>query len=265
MIDKFINELKTTLSLQARRDLDKIVKLPEVAAIIARDDAAEVEQRRKKLAELAGLPAKRAKEFARLLKQLSADEKRVAELEESLRQAREALTLTRAHISGIEVNQNNEEGAIRRWLSDGADRRLKELRAHVMFVFDAVQSSTISYTVGFEAKPFNEGTMQIVSSNAQVCTKACADLREIRHEIEAELFAASTRAEITAKLLAWHARIVEAVRPVGLRRVVLQISEHGELSPMTIDAWRAVRTFREEQHQDGQEVAYQQSFTAGLS
>lgn len=265
MIDKFINELKTTLSLQARRDLDEIVKLPEVAAIIARDDAAEVEQRRKKLAELAGIPAKRAKEFARLLKQLSADEKRVAELEESLRQAREALALTRAHINGIEVAQNNEEGAIRRSLAAGADRRLGELREHALFLCDAIHASGLTFTVSFEAKPFNEGTVQTVSSNSRVCTKACADLREIRHEIEAELFSASTRAEITAKLLAWHARIVEAVRPVGLWRVVLQISEHGELSPMTIDAWRAVRTFREEQHQDGQEVAYQQSFTAGLS
>lgn len=221
-----IRTLLDSLKLPAaeRKTVADLLAVPEVEAVMNREEARELGHRRSLAKQLTDAPAKHARAIADSARNAhKARERHDAALME-MRAATEALCHMDQLARGAGLTLASEQEALRRELREGRDKRLDDVHFHLTYLDDTVRALVTVWPVVEPSDAYVShgnrsvryaGNLEDVKSTRRLLAGALA-------EIDAMTLAALSHAEVTERLASICAKLAEPLASF-------------ELSPPTIN------------------------------
>lgn len=240
-----LNNLISTLNLrgEAKKELDQVLALPEVTAILNREEQSALAERSVLVKQLAGLP----KKHERLQKQAEENAveaaTRLHQAEENLRLARHDHMLAIGAAQGAVHAESRERFDLENQLFQGRDSRLVEYDTWLSTTEGKVRNAFSAWPE-LGARHWFAGTREkSIGSNLSEIEKAMAVLAEARQDIRTMSFEAVSKQEVSERLASWTEKLEKPLNPFGITPPI--INEQGEIelvSPVKLaEVLKAVR------------------------
>ena len=238
-----IAELKVKLGDRARDELDRLVASPEGQALLDRDEAVLIAERKTLVTRLVACPAKYAAAQAAAARLGVTAAKVLAEAESALHAARDGYAEACRVTLSADVGEANERHELERALRELADPRLAELAGHCDELAGVANSCFAHRPVASRDWATGRITTETVTNRAEVLAAREA-LRTVGADaLRLQLEALATH-EITERIQAHLLALEPLLGALGM--LVLTIDEAGRLKrerivPNRILANRAIR------------------------
>jgi len=219
---------KLSLDSESREELDRVLSLPEVEAVLARSDERALEQRRHLLQQLREAPRRHKGAIAQAMQHAAAARERVHRAEIELDNAKASMTSAMSAELAAQVSETNECAALRSELRRSRDRRIDDLLLHLSVLDDGVRAL-------IQVQPVMTRTLAgdrelKYTSNEREVVAARTALSEAMHELEQDLtFSALGRTQMTERLAAVCMRLADPLAALDLGAPTLD--ERGEIQP----------------------------------
>lgn len=223
-----IHELK--LGTVAKKELEDVLSLPEVQAVLGREEHATIEKRKMLIADLAELPRKYAKRKQEAEAIIRDTVRRVESLEENLKKTRDDLHLSRAAAGAIEAHQQRETWDLQAELRDGSDPRLADFWRLLDQLDGAVRVALSIWPEAGKKNFFGGREPTIIHSNVSDMEAARNTIADAKRDCETMGFQALTRQEISERLTRWTHKLEEPLAVFGLQPP--GVDERGEVQMM---------------------------------
>lgn len=195
-LTRIIESLK--LPKEARDDLERIIALPEVEAILGREEAQTIKERRELRKQLDALPEKHRKAVEGAEATCLKAGKRFEEAEAEFKAAREARNYAMMVAYGLDLQVKGEEKELKRQLQAGRDTRLDDFYRILDGLEDIVRCRLSTWPIvtrrAFGGKDVSYAT------NREDWDAAMAVLRDGKRQAEEIALDALSRQEITERL-----------------------------------------------------------------
>lgn len=223
-LTKLIDHLK--LPKDARADLERVLDLPEVKAVLGREEAATVEHRRELIKRFADVPAKHQKAIAQATKAAINAADRLKNAEAELWAAKQASIDANNIVSHVAHLPEVERAEILAELQEGRDRRLDDMWRHLSNLDDQVRHLIRVYPQVHRLM-FGEKEVKYLDNRSEV-ESARAALAKGLERLKELAISAITQQEVTEAL----AEIIHSLaEPLAALEIdTPHLNEHGEVT-----------------------------------
>ncbi len=225
IVKNLIESLK--LSGKAKDELDRVLALPEVEAILGREEAAMVAKRATLVERLENTPGQFSKRKQETTRALSAAMNTHDKAEQALRDAKDQLNHARANARATGFAEESQIGEIKAKLFAGRDPRLVDYLTAITNIEGSVR---VALTVWPEVSPRDMWGHKetVVRSNVSEMNSALDLIREVRSDIDRMSYEALTREQVSKRLTHWTDALQPVLKPFSL--IAPSLDEAGEVT-----------------------------------
>jgi len=224
---KFQNLLKELkLSPIARQELDEVMALPEVEAILARDEKEKLAERAALIKQYEGVPGRHAKHIDEVTKAAEKAARRQDDAEREVIAARKAYNDARMAVYGADYARDSELTNLKNQLLEGADTRLAEFFRHLDYARGLVMQSW--RITSFQQQSWMTGERRtIVETNQAEIDSARTAIDEAMNDCEAMQLQAISAADVAERLTAWFHKLCPLVEQFKVQ--IPSLDENGRV------------------------------------
>ena len=204
--------------------LKKLLQVPEVAAVIARDETANAEARQALIAEMKKIPDEYAAAVAQADKKCSAAIAVIEELRQKTIAAREAHLAASALALGADCAARNAMQAAEKELRRTSDPRLDEYIFWVKQIDDILRNSW-RYTEFNTQNKWTGERLTVYESNVQDIVVARAILKDAIASLDATKLTAASKHDVTRQLNKLSISLAKVLTQFDLAPPVLEFDE----------------------------------------
>lgn len=220
-IRNFISELK--LGLDAKREVERVLQLPEVKAIFEREEGADIEARKNLIKQLKAIPASYEKRLIDAARQHSLAKERLQKAQTELQEARQEEARLDMVLYGLENAKSLETMNLLKEIQAGRDKRIDTVYLAVSNLKGLIPGFI---RLGIQSGwTYRHGGKLI--SNCDLILYSTAILQDCLEEVGDMAVSALTYDEATGKLKSICAKAQRAAKAFGLNAPV--INERGEV------------------------------------
>ena len=211
------------LAPEVQTDLEKLIQLPEIERVIDAARDRELEQRRKLVAELKGMPKKFAKAIADAGEAAAAANARIDVLRKQLREAEVAAIPLMQQAYGISLKAEGAQSKLEDELRASCDPRIVEFKRLCSFIAMAALERTEYWEE--KGDGWHGSYSRTLRTNIDEINAARAALATARNECDALMLQALRHEEMTTALQALAVKITPALATLSLKPPVVEADD----------------------------------------
>ncbi|MBZ0090962.1 MAG: hypothetical protein K8F27_01875 [Sulfuricellaceae bacterium] len=214
------------LGPDAREELDRVLALPEVEAILSREEHKTIAHRRELMKKLAGVPGRHSKSIEIANRKLAEAHHLAEKLEAELIEAKAAHRMAGMLADGAKREQENEQAELVAELHAGRDRRLDDLYLALDKLADQARGLVRIWPQTYKS-PLGSREVRYVGNSVEV-EDARSSILAAQRKLEAFALGSMTRQEITDSMAEICANLVKPLDALDL--VAPSIDESGAVT-----------------------------------
>lgn len=228
MLTNLINSLK--LNSASKAELDKLLELPEVHAILDREEKNKIDRRKELIAQLSKLPSRYKKQIEEAGKKAADSRQLLQRLEKELLVARCSNSVDEMQALFANQQMTTEQREITNELVNGRDLRIDDLYTELSRLLDQVRN--LVSVVVMSSKNVFGGIKTRYSDNTDKVCAAITAIKECMNQLEELVYSPVSRLDVTEAMSGMCAGLEDVLSSLDLTPPI--VDEHGEVKPPAI-------------------------------